>query len=338
MSSLTVVLCLSLAFSPASGVGSVSTVAPRPLAMGGAFVAVSDELAAMAWNPAGLNLPECRTGVNLRIHANILGGPAVIRETGLVSGVHTEPYSELPGGEKFAVAVGSVVKGVTMRRGGLAVGLLLLEEYLDPVGLEEAQGLSDPTHLLDTYYSTLTIGFSLAPTVSIGVSQVIFSGWDGSGQRLYGGGRIYGAMLNPNDRVTVGLVYYDVADSFESYRRDIEGLADRTMNAGLTFRPVRNLILAFDLRDLAEKHSDTALEPRIGAEWNLWGRGAIRGGLYREDDGESVVLTLGMGAIPMVACFKGRDALRADSFVLSYAVLLKSGTGPRHLISVLLHF
>lgn len=333
-----VVLCLSLAFSPASGVGSVSTVAPRPLGMGGTFVAVRGELAAMAWNPAGFNPPRCRTGVNLRVHANILGGPAVIRETGLLSGVYTEPFSELPDGEKLFVAIGSVVKGVTMRRGGLAIGMLLLEEQLDPAGLEEDQGLSDPTRLLDAYYSTLTVSFILAPAVSIGLSQVIFSGLDGSGERLYGGGRVYGAMLEPNDRVTVGFIYYDVANGFKNYRREIEGLASRTMNAGLTFRPTKNLVLAFDLRDLAEKHPDTALEPRFGAEWNLWGRGAFRGGLYREDDGESVVLSLGAGAIPMIACFKGQDAFRADSFVLNYAVLLKGGAGPRHLISVLLHF
>lgn len=316
----------------------MSTIAPRPLGMGGAFVAVRDELAAMAWNPAALKPAGCQTGVNLRLHANILGGPAVIRETGLLSGVHTEPFRGLPEGEKLTVAIGSAVKGVTMRRGGLAVGVLLLEEQLDPVGLEEAQGLSDPSRLLDAYYSTLTVGFSLAPDVSIGMSQLIFSGFNDSGKRLYGGGRIYGAMLEPNDRITVGLIYYDVADEFESYRREIEGLASHTMNAGVTFRPTRSLILAFDLRDLAEKHSDTALEPRIGAEWNLWGRGAVRGGLYREDDDESVVLSLGAGAIPMIACFKGQDALRADSFVLDYAVLLKKGTGPRHLISVLLHF
>ncbi len=316
----------------------MSTIAPRPLGMGGAFVAVRGELAAMAWNPAALKPAHCRTGVSLRVHANILGGPAVIRETGLLSGVYTEPFSSLPSGEKLVVAIGSAVKGMTMRRGGLAVGVLLLEEQLDPVGLEEAKGLSDPSRLLDAYYSTLTVGFTLAPSVSIGLSQLIFSGFDDSGERIYGGGRVYGAMLEPNDRITIGLIYYDVADEFENYRLEIEGLASHTMNAGMTFRPTKSLILAFDLRDLAEKHSDTALEPRIGAEWNLWGRGAVRGGLYREDDGESVVLSLGAGAIPMIACFKGQDALRADSFVLDYAVLLKRGTGPRHLISVLLHF
>ena len=322
----------------AVAVGSVSTVAARPLGMGGAFVAVEDELAAVAWNPAGLSPPRCRRGWNARVHANILGGPAVIRETGLLTGVHTDPFRDLPGGEKLFVAVGSLVKSVTLRRGQLAIGALMLEEQLDPRGLIESQGLADPAYLLDAHYSGVAVAFKLAPTVSIGISQMVYAGVRESGERRYGSGRIYGAMLRPNDIVTVGFTYFDLSHGFRDYRRGLEGLAPRTMNAGISFRPVRSVLLTFDLRDMAELHSDTSLEPRAGIEWNLWGRAAVRAGAFREDGGGSTVLSLGVGAIPMIGCFHRGEALRSDGFVLNYAVLLSEDTGPRHLISALLHF
>ena len=319
-------------------VGSVSTVGPRPLGMGGAFVAVDDELAAVVWNPAALSPPLCRRGWNMRIHANILGGPAVVRETGLLTGAHTEPFRDLPGGEKLVFAIGSLVKSVSFRRGQLSIGMLLLEEQLDPQGLIDSQGLADPTDLLEAHYSGLAVAFRLAPTVSIGVSQIVFAGRSESGDREYGGGRIYGAILKPNDLVSVGITYFDSSQGFQDYRRAIEGLAPRTMNAGVSFRPVPSVLLTFDLRDMAEQHVDTSLEPRVGAEWNLWGRAALRAGAFREDGGESAVVSLGVGAIPMNGCFHRDEALPSDGFVLNYAVLLSEDSGPRHLISALLHF
>jgi len=327
-----------LAPSVSLAVGSVSTVAPRPLGMGGAFMAVEDEVAAIVWNPAGLSPPRCRRGWNVRLHANILGGPAIIRETGLLTGVHTEAFRDLPGGEKLVIAAGGFVKSVTFRRGQLVMGLLLLEEQLDPRGLIESQGLADPSYLLDAHYSGLTVAFKLAPTVSIGVSQMVFAGVDETGSRRYGTGRIYGALLRPNDIVTVGFTYFDVSQGFQEYRRSIDGLAARTVNAGISLRPVPSVILTFDLRDMAELYTDTSLEPRAGIEWNLWGRAAVRAGAFREDGGESPVLSLGIGAIPMIGCFHRGEALRSDGFVLNYAVLLSEGSGPRHLISALLHF
>ncbi len=329
---------VALAPQDSLAVGSVSTVAPRPLGMGGAFVAVEDEMAAVTWNPAALSPPRCRRGWNLRLHGNILGGPAIVRETGLLTGVHTEPFRDLPGGERLVFAVGGLVKSATLRRGQLVLGVLLLEEQLDPGGLVESQGLADPAYLLDAHYSGVTIAFKLAPTVSIGVSQMVFAGVDETGSRRYGSGRIYGALLRPNDIVTVGFTYLDISQGFQDYRRSIEGFAPRTMNAGISVRPVPSILLAFDLRDMAEQHADTSLEPRVGIEWNLWGRAAVRAGAFREGGGESTVLSLGVGAIPMIGCFRRGEALRSDGFVLNYAVLLSEDSGPRHLISALLHF
>ncbi len=333
-----VLFAVALAPVEVSAVGSVSTVSPRPLAMGGAFMAVEDEVAAMTWNPAALSPPRCRRGWNLRIHGNILGAPAVVRETGLLTGVHTEPFRDLPGGEKVVIAVGSAMKAFTLRRGQLALGVILVEEQLDPTGLVGAQGLADASYLLESHYSGMTIAFRLAPTVSIGLTQMVFARLNSSGERVYGGGRVYGALLRPNELVTVGFAYFDFSRGFQNYRREVEGLGPRTMNAGVTFRPIPPLLLTFDLRDMAEKHSDTSLEPRAGLELNLWGRGAFRAGLYREDGGESTVLSVGAGAIPMVGCFHRGEAYRSDGFVLNYAVLVSQNSKPRHLISALLHF
>ncbi len=322
----------------AMAVGSVSTVSPRPLAMGGAFMAVEDEAAAIAWNPAAFAPRECRRGGGLRVHLNVLGAPAIARETGILTGVESEPYGRIPGAEKLSVAVGGVVKSASFARGGFACGILLLEEHLEPAGLCRSKGLADAGDLLSAYYSSLCVVFHLADTVSIGASETVYARFDGDGDRHFGIGRSYGALLEPNDQVTVGLVYIDIPPGYEDYRREIEGVAPRTMNAGLAYRPLPSLVLTFDLRDLAEKHGDTALRPRAGLEWNLWGQAALRAGHYREEREGASVLSLGVGAIRMPGCRQAGGDGRSDGFVLNYASLFSETAGPRHLLSVVLHF
>lgn len=335
---LLMVFLLALAPSVGRAVGSVSTVSPRAIAMGGAFMAVDDELSAVAWNPAGFVPPPCRRRGTLRVHLNILGAPAIAAETGLLTGILSDEFDRLPGAEKAWIAVGSLVKGVSFRRGGFAVGVLLLEEHLDPVKLAESKGLADASDLLESYYSSAGVVFRLAPRVSIGAAETLFVGTDENGRRRFGVGRAYGAILRPNDAVAVGFAYYDFPAEFAGYRRGLEGLAARTMNAGISYRPAESVLLTFDLRDLAEEHSTTALSPHAGVEWNLWGRGAVRAGAFLEDGVDSRVLTVGVGAIPMTGCWVGGGGSRSDAFVLNYAVLLSRREGPRHLLSATLHF
>jgi hypothetical protein len=306
--------------------------------MGGAFMAVDDEQSAVAWNPAGFIPQSCGRGGNLRIHLNVLGAPAIVRETGLLTGIQSEEFDRLGGLEKVTIAVGSLVKGVSFRRGGLAVGVLLLEEHLDPDALAESKGLADASDLLSGYYSSVGVVFRLDPRVSIGAAETLFAGLDEAGERRFGAGRAYGAILRPNDAVSVGFTYFSVPSEFSEYRLGVEGLAGQTMNAGLAYRPSQSVLLTFDLRDLAEKHTSTALSPRAGFEWDLWGRAAVRGGAYLEDGGDSRVLTAGVGAIPMAACWGGAASAPCDAFVLNYAALLTEGEGPRHLLSAILHF
>ena len=226
---------------------------------------------------------------------------------------------------------------LTFRRRGFACGVLFLEEHLDPCGLAESKGLADAAHLLNAYYSSFCVVFRLDPRVSIGLSETIFAHLDDDGERHFGIGRSYGAVLKPNDEVTVGLAYFDLPPEFTTHRREIEGIAPRTMNAGLAYRPIESLLLSFDLRDLAEKHAGTAFQPRAGLEWNLWGKAALRAGAYREEGGNGDVLTAGLGAIAMPGCGGGDRVRSSDAFVLNYAVLLSARTGPRHLLSVVLH-
>jgi hypothetical protein len=332
-------LALVLVGSDTAGaVGSVSTVSPRPLGMGGAFMAVEDDPAAMAWNPAGLVLPECPSRTKVAAHVNILGAPSIARETGLLTGSEAEPFASLPPFEKLTVVLGSVFKSVSLRSGNVATGVLMLEEHLDPTGLSESRGLADAEDLLGAYYTTVVFAFRLAPSVSIGVSGMVLSDWEAPGDRGTATGRAYGAILRPNDLLTVGLTYVDLPEGYEHYRLAVEGLGARTMNAGVAYRPMRQVLMTFDLRDLSERHENTAVEPRAGVEISLWGRAALRAGAFREDGGRTDVLTLGLGAIPMNTCRGRSPELAGDAFVLNYAVLLREQGTPRHLLSAMLHF
>ena len=301
-------------------------------------MAVDDELSGLAWNPAAIVPGRCERGYGLRLHVNVLGAPAIARETGLITGVESDEFDSLPAIEKLAVALGGVVKSVVVRGRNIAFGALFLEEHLDPDGLLEATGLADASDLLDGYYSTFSFAFRLAPSVSIGASEIVLSGIDATGRRGHGLGRAYGAILRPNEHVTVGLTYLDLPPEFAHYRTAVEGLGARTMNAGVAYRPFDALRLTFDLRDLSETDPRTSLEPRAGAEWDLAGGAAVRAGAYREDSGKRNVLTLGVGAIPHSVCPGMGRRSAGDTYVLNYAVLLSDGVEPRYLLSAVLHF
>ncbi|MBN2566054.1 MAG: hypothetical protein JXB46_10130 [Candidatus Eisenbacteria bacterium] len=329
-----------LLLSPGTGltVGSVSTVSPRPMGMGGAFMAVEDDQAAMAWNPAGLIRPDCTAGTKASVHINILGAFSIAGETGLLSGTEAEPFGSLSGFEKLTVVLGSVFKSVSIRSGGAAFGVLMLEEQLDPSGLSRSRGLADASYLLGAYYTTMAFAFQLAPSVSIGLSETILSGWEGPRDRRTGTGHAYGVILRPNELVTVGLTYSDLPEGFRDYRLGVEGLSAGTTNAGLAYRPVPRVLMTLDLRDLTERQANTAVEPRAGMEVNLWGKGALRAGAFRENGGRTDVLTLGFGAIPMNTCLGRSVELAGDAFVVNYALLIREEGGPRHLLSAILHF
>lgn len=327
------------ATAPAAlAVGTVSTVSPRPMGMGGAFMAVDDELAAMAWNPAGMAPPRCRSANGLRLDVNVLGAPSVAAETGLLTGVESEQFASLHAIEKLTTAIGCLAKSVRVRSGGVAFGVLFLEEHLDPEGLARTRKLADAADLLDGYYTTIAFAFRLAPSASIGASQVVFSGLGGGGGRRTAYGRSYGAVLRPNEFLTVGLTYLDMPPDFQHYRLPIEGLGTRTMNAGVAYRPWPGTLMTLDLRDLSETHPETSMEPRFGLEWTAPGRVALRAGAYREDSGRTDVLTLGVGAIPMSVCPESGPEFSGDTYIINYAVLLADGVGPRHLLSAMLHF
>ena len=202
------------------------------MAMGGAFMAVEDRLAAMAWNPAGYMPPRCGSRSRFGLHVNILGAPAIARETGLLTGVEAASFTDLPAIEKLSIALGGVAKAVGLRAGGVAVGALMLEEQLHPVGLARSRGLADASDLLDAYYTTFVFSFRLAPSVTIGASEIILAGRDASGGRRTGSGRAYGALLKPNEFVTVGLTYIDLPDDI--------GIASAMISVGRTLRRNRS--------------------------------------------------------------------------------------------------
>lgn len=333
-----IVLFVAAPCPPAArAAGTVSTVSPRAMGMGGAFLAVEDGLAAVSWNPAGLAVPLCRGGARIRVHANALGAVPILHETGILTGTETERFGGLAAAERAMILVGSIAKGTVLRRGSVCVGVLLLEESLDPETLDRSRVLADAGDLLDGYYSTAAVSFALAPSVSIGAAHTVFAGLELDGERVFGTGRAYGALLRPNERVAVGFVYFDAAPGFEGVRAGLEGFGPRTMNAGIAYRLSPRALVTVDVRDLSEKGADTALEPRAGAEWRVRRSAALRGGLFREREGGPAVLTLGVGALPMTGC-RGAERAAGDACAVDYAVLLSSGRAPAHLLSVFLRF
>lgn len=304
---------------------TISTVNPRPMALGGAFVSVEDDIAALIWNPAAFILYETEVSHRLSVHINP-GIPVL-----LLRKDHQDVAD-------FLVFLGAAVKGVTYSHHWAEMGLLLWEEPLyNPA--EPANGrFFDPDHILS--YHTHTFGFRirLAPTVSLGSSGNLYRIKDNHGKSVLASGVNYGVLLKPTKGLEVGLTYFDFPSSLAQLRWDMEGLRDESVNAGISLHPDDETIVALDIRDAGGGENISWNRLRFGFERTIWEYLALRFGYFQAGRQKHDVYSFGLGLSGRSA--PGRRALHHNhsGYLANYALLMEEGEQSQrlwHLLSIL---
>jgi hypothetical protein len=304
---------------------TISTTSPRPLAMGGAFISVRDDLDALSWNPASFILSDKELTHRFRIYFN------PIITTILLYDDHRDMGDIL-------AALGAAVKALTYSHRWAEIGLLLWEEpLLDPLSSPNGRFFRSD-RILEHHRHTLGLRIRLAPSVSLGCTGNLYKIQDHEGHSTLAGGANYGVLLRPVRRMEVGLAYFDFPSSLSDRRIDLEGIADESVNGSVSLHPDGCTIIAMGLRDAAEGDKIGWDKFRFGFERTFWNIMALQVGYFQSRQGRNDVYSFGF-----TLSGGGRKhwqllPFRVRNYQASYALLREQGvdiTIHWHLLSLL---
>jgi hypothetical protein len=314
-------LVLFVPFSATTVLGAhayrtVSTVSPRPMAMGGAFVSVEDDLAALSWNPAGFILYQKDVSHRLSVHINPVIPVALLHKDHQNVG-------------DFLAALGTALRGITYSHRWAEIGLLLWEEPFYNPAAPLGGRFFDADDILNHCIHTLGFRARLASTVSLGSTGNLYRIRNELGKSVLAGGANYGVLLKPARGLEVGLAYFDFPSSVAQLRWEMEGLRDESVNAGISFHPDGSTIVAMDFRDATGEEKIGWNRFRFGFERTLWECLSLRLGYFQAGPRENDVYSFGLGLFGGDIRDWGIPHCHLSSCLANYTLLLEEGDGDR---------
>jgi len=291
----------------------------RPLAMGGAFTAIEDDIAAIAYNPAALSLYKVEKPARFTFFLNPVSPVlAALNKDDLYTGEGSTVDDAL-------LTLGLLVKAATFSLGALHLAVVLGEEGLNlPVTV-----MRDEPVQLSGFRQNHTHSFAgkvnLGGRVYLGGAANLFyeSRPDSPLQRHSGWGISYGVILKAEKGLMFGVSYVNMPDSLQSFRIPFERLVDEAVNVGISYRLFKGTLLSLDVRNLGEEQNMAVREFHFGVEQVFLSHVALRAGFYRLDSDRNV-FSAGIGLFDGNSVFRRDNHFMHNNFWLNYAFVYES--------------
>jgi hypothetical protein len=302
----------------------------RPLAMGGAFISVQDDIPSIGYNPAAFelyNFSEDRYKITLFLNPVV----PLLR-------VYQLYESRNKNIQQWGEGVASFVKGIFFSRNSFETGVVIAEGNVDD-GSINLKGNFKRTlfRANDNFFlnnsSNFIVKLKLADKVMLGVtgSFIAYSGGKENKKRKFARGVSYGILLKPSDKYSVGVSYIDVQDRIPNYRNKLDRIGDETLNVGISFYPFPWFILSFDVRNTTEEKNKltsqkvAAREFHFGLELNPFSQLSIRGGYFRETPQlKNNVFSFGVGFLDLNAFRNSGNKIAHQNLLFNYAFILET--------------
>ncbi len=301
---------------------SPSTIKARAHGMGGACTAVLDASAGVLFNPATLELYRFSKTGRFTAFINPIGSVEAVRsrselkETASLSGLDWLSYA------------GLVLKSIAFSLPDFSFGLLAVEElpWIPPV--KDDGRLFSSSDLLDRNYSVFTSRLRLAKQIAIGASGYLISAKRYTNKRR-GIGASYGVLIQPSDKMCLGMVYFDFPEDVAELFSLDDRIIDETINVGISFRPLRSLLLAADLRNASEEQRTVKRELHLGLDYAPGPYFALRTGFFHQKDQNKNVYSIGVSLLNSDLFHSEENQFLASDFVLSYALQMHATANRR---------
>jgi hypothetical protein len=261
---------------------TLSTTRTRGLALGGACMALEDDLPALNYNPAAYAWMSPMRRSPWSIFFNAMGPVAFFRNPDLA--------------KKGDVWLGWLVKGLGVGFGRVQAGLAFGEQSIETVAANPPEDFFDGSSYRLVRTTLFGISLALASHVSLGIGGEVLMR-EGESMRNWRVGYRYGLLIRMKYRMSVGLCFIDQPKGFDKERNALDRLADETLNVGIAFHPWPWVNLSVDVRNVSDESKGMAREPHAGIEFIPWKHLSLRGGVYQNRETASNVFSFGVGIL-----------------------------------------
>ncbi len=292
---------------------------------GGACIADNYGLAGTIYNPASVNFYRYPASPKFAFFVNPMGTVSLIRDRNELSADNNLE------GIDWLNYTGIIFKGIGFSMPTFTAALLLtepLKQSPQSAGKTTKEMFSGKD-ILDCNYSVLALKLKLAEQVAIGASGFLFTIRENDIiQRTQG--TSYGVQINPNPRVSVGVVYYNFPELVSGYMLEHNRIIDETINVGINVKPYKNLSLNLDVYNVSEDNKKYTRELHFGVAAEPMGLMAIRAGLYREQDSQIDIYSFGLGFINTNIFYSTDNSFSFNDFALNYSIQFWQTSGQNY--------
>lgn len=292
-----------------------NTVLAPVRASGSACIADNFGLSGAIYNPASLDLFRYPESPRFAFFINPTGAVALVRDKNELSA-----NKHLDGVDWLNYA-GIVFKGIGFSLPTFTAILLLTEPLQNSLTSSDQKmdEMFTSKYVLDCNYDVLALKLKLADQVAIGASGFLFSAGEKDAiKRSHG--TSYGVQINPNTHVSVGVVYYNFPTLVSHYMLEQNRIIDETINIGINIRPYNSISFNLDAYNVSEDNKKYTRELHIGLLAVPMDAMAIRAGMYREQDSQLDVYSLGLGLINTNWFFSTDNSFSYNDFAINYSV------------------
>lgn len=309
---LIMVTVASVSFAQGNRFVTLNNLKARPLAMGGAFTAIEDDLSAINFNPAAFTLYGTPKSRRITLFLNPVS-PIVgaVKSKDLFSGNGSNF-------DDYLLALSLFLKSVSFTFSRLELSILLGEQGLYSQTVFPSEKVVEVSGFRQNHSHSFVASLKLAEKVSFGgTASVLFQSKQGDPlDRETGWGISYGILLKPEKKLNIGVSFFSFADSLRRFREPIEGIVDESVNVGVSYQPFDGTLLSADFRNLGEEDSVAVRELHLGFEQVFFSHLAIRGGFFRQDDDR--VFSFGIGLLDENKFFDSERTFKHRNFMLNY--------------------
>lgn len=290
----------------------LNNIKARPLAMGGAFISIADDLAAAAYNPAAYLLDQLEEARRWRFFVNPISP--------FVGGIENQELFQGNGPtfDDFLLSVSLLVKSISFRFNSFQLGIVLGEESLYHLQEFDHSSVFNVKGFRQNHYHTIVGRLQLAEKVSMGgAANFLFSS---SQNDPFESNRefalSYGILLRPEKGLSIGVSFVNLPDSLQQYRLTLERIVDESVNIGISYELFTGTLFSIDVRNLGEEQQNVIREFHFGLEQVLASQVALRAGYFKESGQQ--VFSWGLGLFNSNSLFDSTNKVNRN-FYLNYA-------------------
>lgn len=318
---LILIITPGIIFSQSDFYFTLNNVKARPLAMGGAYIAMDDDLAAIAYNPAAYFMMERKDAKKINLFINPFSP--------FVGGIKHEEVFQGSGSkiDDFLLSLGLLLKSVSISINAFQIGVLLGEQSLNLPGEFSNETFFGVAGFRQNHSHSIIGRLRLADKVSIGgVATFLFASELNNPMKRHSElGFSYGVLLKPEKGLHIGVSFFNLPDTLKQFRMPFERIVDESVNLGISYRLFTATQFSLDVRNLGEEAEDAVREFHFGVEQILFSHLALRAGYFQKDKGEHV-FSWGFGLLDGMRLFNQDPDLNYPNYYISYAFVYEKSS------------